>query len=196
MLTLMKHLLTLYRRYPAIVLLCATACIWFLLSKLGFLAEDSYLVRTIKHLHTSYGLLALFISSLIEGFLFIGLYYIGTAFIILAVVAADGDVPTIFQIIVVVWAALTIMSVVNFTIGRHGWLSMKTPPLPTGYLRRYIEVILYLHPTLIAYQAYTRGQNGYSYHSLIPVSAGTFLAGVFYSVLITLVTSLVQYLAS
>lgn len=193
MLTNMKQVLVTLSRYPALLLLGATAGAWLLLTKLGYLPEDTYLVRQMHTLHESYGLLALFISSLIEGFLFVGLYYIGTAFIILAVVVADGHLPSILAIIVTVWSALTIMSVVNFTIGKYGWLRMNTPPLLTGYLARYLSVTLYLHPTLIAYQAYTRGQTGQSYRTLIPLSAGIFLAGVFYSVIITLIASSTKY---
>lgn len=188
----MNRIALFLKRYPAVLLLVSAVVLLFVLAGFGILPDRDELTANLTTLYDTYGLLALFLSTLLEGFLFVGMYYIGSALIIAAVLLAQGDVATLFQIVVTVWSALTIVSVVNFTIGRHGHLSMKTPALPTGRLARWTSVLLYMHPTLIAYQAYTRGQDGRSYWSLIPLSAGVFLAGVFFATVITLVAQLVM----
>lgn len=170
-----------------LIILIELVLIIYMLSLLNIIPNSTYLVSYLEHLYHDYGLLILFIITLIEGFLFFGLYFYGTAVIILAVIFVDGDIFEIMKIILTVGSALSIMAVINFIIGKK----YSSKYLKTFKFKHKKLILLYfLHPTSIAYYCIYLGQNNYSYYSLILVFFGIFLSGIFYSIVITLFASL------
>lgn len=150
------------------LILVSSVCVLYLLSKTHVIPEPEILLDMISDYYEKYGLITIFVSTLVEGFMFFGLYYTGSIFIALTVLLA-----------------LSIMSVVNFTIGRTSLMYMKSPSQKLKHIK-YYDIWYFVHPTAIAYLSYRLGMSGRSYTALFAVSAGIFASGVFYATVISL----------
>lgn len=154
--------------------------ILYFLSLLDIIPYSSEIVTYLKNLYDNYGLIILFIISLIEGFLFFGLYFNGSAIIILAVALTNGNLIEIIKIILTVGTGLSLMNIVNFTIGKYSTRTSQKEIKKKPYIFLY-----FIHPSFIAYYVINLAQNNKSYFSLIPVFLGTYLSGICYSIIIT-----------
>ena len=170
-----------------VALFLALVAFAILLSFLGVIPSPDELLATVNKKYEQYGLLALFISTFVEGFMMIGMYYIGSIFIISTVILADGNIFTLAQLVFVVWAALSLISVANFTIGRYTKIYNQKARFSVPEKTSWRKFIYFLHPTLIAYYTYSLGRSKKSYRSLLPVSFFILVSGLTYGLIITVI---------
>ncbi|NQZ85501.1 MAG: hypothetical protein HRU03_07315 [Nanoarchaeales archaeon] len=156
----------------------------YFLNSFGIINFSSDVVDLVNNYYVKYGLIVLFLSTLIEGFLFFGIYYIGSILVISSVVIANGDIFTILRIVLVVGTALCINVVLNYYIGVH-MSSKKRDSLFNKIKPKSYKFFYFLHPTGIAYLSYSLGFEKKNVKVLFPVCLGVFLSGTIYSIIIT-----------
>lgn len=69
----------------------------------------------------TYGLIFIFIASLIEGLLLVGNYVPGGSVIFLGVITAVGNIPRAIVVVAIVCVAFFISYTVNYLLGKYGW---------------------------------------------------------------------------
>ena len=79
------------------------------------------MVEIVKGFFNEYGLIVIFISSLLEGLLLLGQYFPGGFIIFLGVVSAGKDIPKVSALVAVVSLAFFISYFLNYLLGRYGW---------------------------------------------------------------------------
>ena len=102
---------------------------WFPLSVIAFFGVitigDSFgvipgiqdMINFLESLYKNLGLPGLFISSLLEGIAYFGLYFPGSVVVVLAVIISDGSLSTFLGISGVVALALTCSSYISYGLG-------------------------------------------------------------------------------
>ncbi len=102
---------------------------WFPLSVIAFFGiitvGDAYgvipgiqdMINFLESLYQTFGLFGLFISSLLEGIAYFGLYFPGSVVVVLAVIVSDGTFLTFLGISSVVALALTCSSYISYRLG-------------------------------------------------------------------------------
>lgn len=93
------------------------AVIWNVLH----LPSDTQLLAIAKTYFQQYGLLTVFVSAILEGMLFVGLYYPGSVVIFLGVILAGKNVLHVTEVVMVVMAGFLMAYVFNYMLGRYGW---------------------------------------------------------------------------
>lgn len=91
--------------------------IWNLLN----LPKGDELISIIKEYFNKYGILVVFISALIEGFLFIGQYFPGGTIVFLGVISTGNDIHRALGVVLTVSLAFFIAYTLNFLVGKYGW---------------------------------------------------------------------------
>ena len=89
-----------------------------MLWKFGHIPSPSNIFLFLENLYYSYGLTGLFIASFLEGIVYFGLYFPGSFIVALAVILSDGTFKSLLSISLVVATALTITSLINYTLGK------------------------------------------------------------------------------
>jgi len=86
--------------------------------KFGFIPSPSNILILLETLYQSYGLVGLFIASFLEGIVYLGLYFPGSFIVALAVILSDGSFVSLLVISLVVALALTITTLINYSLGK------------------------------------------------------------------------------
>ena len=89
--------------------------------KIFNLPRGEELLPVVRHYFASFGLIAVFISALIEGFLILGQYFPGGFIIFLGVIAAGNNIPRVAGVVLIVSAAFFISYTLNYLVGKYGW---------------------------------------------------------------------------
>lgn len=90
--------------------------VWRLLN----LPSDDELFKMIRSSFSEYGYTIMFVSAIVEGFIFAGLYYPGSFVIFLGVILAENIFQFGFMVLVVA-SGLMISYTINFMLGKYGW---------------------------------------------------------------------------
>ncbi len=77
------------------------------------------LIHLLERLYDRYGFMALFVASILEGLVYLGLYFAGSTIIVMVILFSDGTFSTFLNISLIVTLALIITSVINYVFGRH-----------------------------------------------------------------------------
>jgi membrane-associated protein len=85
------------------------------------LPTQEEMVRIARLYFEKYGLITLFISSIIEGILVLGWYYPGSLVIFLGVIFAGKDIPKVIEAVAIITAGLLIAYIIDFFMGKYGW---------------------------------------------------------------------------
>jgi len=117
------------------------------------------IINFLENLYESYGLMALFIASLLEGLVYIGLYFAGSSMIAIIVIASDGTLITLLSISLIVALSLTITSVINYVLGRH---IISRPLRETKEIKKKRKmskglILSCLHPNALAFYFFNLG---------------------------------------
>ena len=91
----------------------------------GVIPGINDMIQFLESLYLKFGLFGLFISALLEGIAYFGLYFPGSVVVILAVALSDGSLPSFIGISATVAAALTISSCVSYFLGSRGFIKNK-----------------------------------------------------------------------
>lgn len=141
----------------------------------------------LENLYESYGLITLSIASLLEGIVYVGLYFLGSTIIIIAVLFSDGTFITFLNISLIVALSLTIASVINYVLGRH---IISRPLRETKEIKKKRQMskgllLSCLHPNALAFYFFNLGIKKESLYQiifvpLIMIPYGFLLAYLFY----------------
>ncbi len=96
------------------------ALIW----KIFNFPSDQQLIKITTDYFNRYGLLVVFISALIEGFLLLGQYFPGSFIIFLGVISAGKDVFKASEVVAIVSLAFFISYTLNYWVGKYGWYKL------------------------------------------------------------------------
>lgn len=88
------------------------------------LPSNEELIPIARQYFEKYGLITIFISAIVEGMLFFGLYYPGSLVIFFGVLFAAGDVSMIVRVIIVATLGMMVAYVVNYCAGKYGWYKL------------------------------------------------------------------------
>lgn len=104
-------------------------CIYLSLLLLGHFIDipnqETLLIKAEEFVLT-YGLLFIFIASLIEGMLLVGNYVPGGSVIFLGVITSVGNIPRAILVVTIVCIAFFISYTVNYLLGKYGWYTLLT----------------------------------------------------------------------
>ena len=139
----------------ALIFYVSVVILW----KFGYIPSPNNILLFLENLYQSDGLTGLFIASFLEGIVYFGLYFPGSFIVVLAVILSDGTFKSLLCISIVVAIALTITSLINYTLGRKilanrlnkELLLEKKPVFPKGLLASM------LHPNVLAFYFFNSG---------------------------------------
>lgn len=160
-----------------------------ILWKAGYIPSPRGILLFLEGLYTSYGLPGLFIASFLEGIVYFGLYFPGSFIVALAVILSDGTFKSLLPISLVVATALTITSIINYTLGRK-ILSNELDKKVLKEKKQVVSkslIVSMLHPNILAFYFFNSGMKKQNFLKvlLVPVIMipyGLGLAYLFYSI--------------
>ncbi len=129
----------------------------YVLWQLSIIPSPTGIIVFLESLYNNYGLLGLFISSLLEGLVYVGLYFPGSFILALAVLVSDGSPASLFALAAVATAATTSTIVINYCAGRY-LIIRKQPPLPNYEkpLAKQLSLAI-VHPNILAFYCFNHG---------------------------------------
>ncbi|MFA5953594.1 MAG: hypothetical protein WC812_03300 [Candidatus Pacearchaeota archaeon] len=127
-----------------------------LLWNIDLIPSPTIIVKFLENLYDKYGLFGLFLSSFLEGIVYLGLYFPGSFIIALAVFLSNGSFISLLLISIYVATALTITSFINYFLGRlissHKYKGNKYPKKVGKAL--FLSMI---HPNILAFYFFNQG---------------------------------------
>jgi len=141
----------------------------FILWRSNLIPSPLEIINFLESLYNSYGLVALFIASLLEGLVYVGLYFAGSTIIGFIVIFSDGSFITLLSISLIVALSLTITSVINYVFGRH---IISRPLKETGEIKKKRKmskglILSSLHPNALAFYFFNLGLKKESPYKII-----------------------------
>ncbi len=112
---------SLFKKLLAPIIFLALIGSIYLIWQLFNLPTDEQLIVIIEQYFNRYGLIIVFLSSLLEGVCFLGWYYPGSIIIFLSVIFAGKNIPLAMLVVLLVTLGLFSAYVINFFIGKYGW---------------------------------------------------------------------------
>jgi len=176
-----------------IPLLPLSAIIFYFLAvtfvSIGLFPQPDDAIKILESLYSSYGLIGLFVAAFFEGLVYVGLYFAGSFIILFVVLFSDGKLISFLSISIVVSLALTLVSLVNYVLGRY--IISKNLRNKKGLEKeRKISsglVLSALHPNSLAFYFFNLGIRKESpwkavFIPLIMIPYGFLLAYLFYQI--------------
>ena len=116
------------------------------------------LILFLEQIYDKFGLMGLFIVSVIEGLAYIGLYFPGCSIIALFFIFSKGNLLSSFLMILIVTFALTISSIINYWMGRL-FFRNKNQKEAIQASKKVEKSIFFsvIHPDLLAFYFFYRG---------------------------------------
>ena len=151
--------------YKKIPMLPLSAIIFYLivliLWNFGIIPSSSETIDFLERLYESYGYLGLFIASFLEGLVYVGIYFAGSFIILIFILFSDGSFLTLLSISITLALALTIVSVVNYVLGRHIVLRPLRENKEVKEKRKISKglILSSLHPNALAFYFFNLGLN-------------------------------------
>ncbi|MBS3086654.1 hypothetical protein J4422_03035 [Candidatus Pacearchaeota archaeon] len=174
-----------------IPLLPLSAIVFYFLAvifvQIGIFPQPDEAIKILENLYTSYGLIGLFVAAFFEGLVYVGLYFAGSFIILFVVLFSDGKLISFLSISVVVALALSLVSLVNYVLGRY-IISKNLREKKELEKERKISsglVLSALHPNSLAFYFFNLGLKKESpwkviFIPLILIPYGFLLAYLFY----------------
>jgi len=126
-----------------------------LLIYLNIIPSPQELIPFLETLYDKFGLIGIFITLLIEGTAYVGLYFPGTSIFALSVIFASGSFVSLVKIILVATVALTICSMWNYWGGR--FFRLRKNNVETQKSAEKSLFLSFFHPDLLAFYFFHRG---------------------------------------
>jgi len=150
------------------------------------------MIAFLESLYRTFGLPGLFLSSLLEGIAYFGLYFPGSVVVILAVITSDGTLSSFLAISAVVTCALTLSSCISYRLGSVKMIQ-KRLKANSNYDKDSIFWFIFnhWHPNGLGLAYFKRGFNK---EPLFPYLSVTFMIMFFYGLFCCyLIYSLKEY---
>ncbi len=147
------------------------ACVLILWS-LNLIPSSGEIIGFLGGLYEGYGLIGLFIAAFLEGLVYFGLYFAGSLIILVIVLFSDGKFLNLLNISLIVALALTITSIINYTLGRH----IISKPKETKQIKKKRTnakglFLSALHPNALAFYFFNLGLKKKEFWQIILVPA-------------------------
>jgi hypothetical protein len=160
-----------------------------ILWKSGVIPSPGSIFLFLEGLYTSYGLIGLFIASFLEGIVYFGLYFPGSFIVALAVILSDGTFKSLLSISLVIAIALTITSVINYSLGRKILANKLNKELLSENKKVFSKGLLFsmLHPNFLSFYFFNLGIRKHNFLKvlfvpLIMIPYGLALGYLFYAI--------------
>jgi len=140
--------------------------------KFGAIPSPAEIFDKLEILYEQNGSLGLFVSTILEGLVYVGLYFPGSSIIALSVILSDGSFLSLLGISIVVASSLTLTSLTNYLLGRRfakkskGKVNRAEKHMNTRGL-----LLSSLHPNALAFYFFKLGVDGKSFKEIIYVPA-------------------------
>jgi len=167
-------------------------CLIFLfLTFLNLIPSSEQLLLSLKIIYGNYWVWGLFLATLIEGIVYIGLYFPGSTIIALSVVLSRGDYFSLFLISLIVAITLTFTSLINYFLG---FILSKRKK---GKLLDYNSSFLFscLYPDALAFYFFNEGVNRKGLFNVLLVPLVLFPYGLLLALIISLFRPVLEGLA-
>lgn len=129
-----------------------------LLWNLNIIPSPTGILAFLEGLYNNYGLIGLFISSFLEGIVYLGLYFPGSFIIALSVILSDGSFKQLATISLIVALTLTITSLINYFLGRRiNFLENKKEEITRKNMASRGLLVSILHPNILAFYFFNSG---------------------------------------
>ncbi|MFH1311137.1 MAG: hypothetical protein ABIH65_01895 [Nanoarchaeota archaeon] len=158
-----------------------------LLIGLNIIPPRSEIVILLENLYQRYGLIALFLSALLEGIVYLGFYFAGGTIILFVVLFSDGKFLSFLNISIVVAVALIIASFINYFFGFYVIKKNLKKSRNISEKNKISKGLLFsaLHPNSLAFYFFNLGLKKESiwkilFVPLIMIPYGFLLACIFY----------------
>lgn len=122
---------------------------------LGIIPMPRELVPALESLYNKFGLIGIFITSFLEGIVYLGLYIPGTTIIFLAILFSDGSFLSLLYISLTITISLTLVSLGNYFAGVYAGNKHKKEPKKHGVEKSLFLSII--HPNLLSFYFFHRG---------------------------------------
>ncbi len=162
-----------------------------ILVKIGILPPPPEIINFLEKLYENYGLISLFIASILEGIVYLGLYFSGSFIIVLIVLFSDGKFTSLLSISLIVTFALTLTSLINYVLGRH---IISKPIKESKEIEKRISkglILSAIHPNFLAFYFFNLGLKKDGIEKIIFVPIIMIPYGLLLAFLITSLKSLI-----
>lgn len=168
-----------------------TALIFYILIlilwKSGNIPSPTGIYVALETLYQSHGILGLIIATLLEGLVYLGLYFPGSSIILLSVVLSDGSVGNLTTISTIVALTLTLTALINYSIGKYLSRQQRhkhTAPVIKNTSQKGL-LLSALHPNSLAFYFFNLGLqrkriNEIFFVPIIMIPYGFILSVIFY----------------
>lgn len=146
--------------------------ITYFLWQINIIPAPSQALVFLENLYGKYGLFGLSIATVLEGTVYLGLYFPGSVIIALSVFLSNGSFISLFTISIVVAITLTITSIVNYWLGRY--IVSKEEAKKESLLKKSKKaskglIVSMLHPNLLAFYFFNAGLERQKFEKIIYV---------------------------
>ena len=151
-------------------------------------------LELLENLHAKIGFIGFFIAALIEGIVYLGLYFPGTTFIVLGIILLTGGYIKIIFATLSVTVALTLATIINYYFGKR-ISRKKSRPLEHFEKKSPSKWFLFafLHPDAMAFYFFNRGIRNHSPLQMILVPLVIF---PYMLIVFTIIYSVKEYFRS
>jgi len=131
----------------------------FLLIKFNILPEPEKVLIFLKELFYKYGLISLFIATILESIVYIGLYFSGFTIIFFIVLFSEGTFKSLFNMSLIITLALVLASIINYSFGRHVFIKPSKENAEIKKERKLSKTffISLFHFNLLAFYFFNQG---------------------------------------
>ncbi len=141
----------------ALIFYIATYILW----NAHLIPPPSQVLLFLEDLYRAYGLFGVFIASFLEGLVYLGLYFPGSTIIAVSVfLTSTWGFWSLFYLVLIVAAALTVASILNYWFGRYlVYKHMKKQKRKHESDARITKGLLVsiLHPNLLSFYTFNAG---------------------------------------
>ena len=113
-----------FKKLKTPLILIAVFASLILIWKIFDLPPDAVLIQMVKGYFIKYGIITVFLASLIEGMLLVGVYMPGGMVIFLGVLTSLGDPRRATMSVVMTILGLGLAYVFNYFLGKYGWYKL------------------------------------------------------------------------
>ncbi len=155
------------KNIPLYITVIGLFFLFYLIWEILDLPKQAEMMVIAERYFNNYGLMAVFLSAMLEGLFLFGLYFPGSFVVLLSVTLFGDDPNTMISIIFVVILGLLSAYSINFALGKYGWykffvrlgLSAKIEEVKSDLLKHGRKTILVSgwHPNFASITATVAG---------------------------------------
>jgi len=157
----------------------------------NFIMSPEKIMEIIEVFHSKYGLIGIFISTLLEGIAYLGLYFPGGSIVTLFFIFSDGKLSTLIIMILILTLALTLSAIVNYCLGRFFY---KKGNIKRNQSKKLDKSLFFtaLHPDILAFYFFYRGLSKKSFYKVFQLPLILIPYGFIFAFLVSIFSSFLK----